>query len=206
MTYMPMVYTPLSSAIALCYDDIAWERLNPIFMGGRVKMAYTLIRSDRKTLAIQVKAGLDVVVRAPRRLPLREIERFLSEHADWIDRQTERLQARSSAYPEPTKEEEATLRTLAKAYFPGRVAYFAALMNVMPTAVRITSAKTRFGSCSGKNSLSFSLRLMRYPPEAIDYVVVHELAHITHKDHGKAFYQTIEGVLPDYRARRATLR
>ncbi len=171
-----------------------------------MKKNYILIRSNRKTMAIQVSAALEVIVRVPERLPLREIERFLAEHADWIDRQKERLQVRATAYPEPTEGEKAALRAHAKAYLPKRVAHFAAIMGIQPAAIRITSAKTRFGSCSGKNCLSFSLRLMRYPPEAIDYVVVHELAHITHKNHGKAFYQAVERILPDYRARRALLQ
>lgn len=57
-----------------------------------------------------------------------------------------------------------------------------------------------------KNGLCFSWRLMQYPPEAVDYVVVHELAHIVHKNHGNAFYALIGSVLPDYPARRALLR
>ena len=79
-------------------------------------------------------------------------------------------------------------------------------MGVCPTGMRITGARTRFGSCSGKNSICFSWRLMAYPQEAVDYVVVHELAHILHKNHGPAFYQCIESVLPDWRQRRALLK
>ena len=63
-----------------------------------------------------------------------------------------------------------------------------------------------FGSCSGKNRLSFSLYLMAYPETAIEYVVVHELAHIRHHDHSPAFYREVEAYLPDWRARRALLR
>ena len=75
-----------------------------------------------------------------------------------------------------------------------------------PTGITITSARTRFGSCSGKNRLSFSWRLMQYPDEAIDYVVVHELAHIAHKNHGPDFHSCVAAVLPDHRERRALLR
>lgn len=79
-------------------------------------------------------------------------------------------------------------------------------MNLYPTALKITSAKTRFGSCSGKDSICFSYLLMRYPDEAIDYVVVHELAHIKHKNHSKAFYTLIEKYLPDYKEREKLLK
>lgn len=73
-----------------------------------------------------------------------------------------------------------------------------------PAGITITAARTRFGSCSGKNRLSFSLYLMAYPEAAIEYVVVHELAHIRHHDHSPAFYREVEAYLPDWRARRAS--
>ena len=79
-------------------------------------------------------------------------------------------------------------------------------MGVQPTGITVTAARTRFGSCSGKNRLSFSLYLMAYPETAIEYVVVHELAHIRHHDHSPAFYREVEAYLPDWRARRALLR
>ena len=72
--------------------------------------------------------------------------------------------------------------------------------------ITIPAARTRFGSCSGKNRLSFSLYLMAYPETAIEYVGVHELAHIRHHDHSPAFYREVEAYLPDWRARRALLR
>ena len=72
--------------------------------------------------------------------------------------------------------------------------------------ITITGAEKRFGSCSAKNRICFSWRLMAYPEEAIDYVVVHELAHIRHKDHSKRFYAFVEEVLPDWRERRRLLR
>ena len=89
---------------------------------------------------------------------------------------------------------------------PGKVAAYARRMGVAPASVRITSARTRFGSCSAKNGLCFSWRLMQYPEAAVDYVVVHELAHIRHHDHSPAFYAFVAQFLPDYRQRAALLR
>ena len=94
----------------------------------------------------------------------------------------------------------------AKEILPPKVAHYAALLGVQPAGITVTSARTRFGSCSAKNSLSFSWRLMDYPEEAIDYVVVHELAHIRHHDHSRAFYDLIASVMPDHAKRRALLR
>ena len=68
------------------------------------------------------------------------------------------------------------------------------------------AASSLLGSCSSKNSLNFSLYLLQYPPEAIDYVIVHELAHIVHKNHSPAFHALIARYLPDHKARRAMLK
>lgn len=79
-------------------------------------------------------------------------------------------------------------------------------MGLYPMGVRITAARHRFGSCSADNRLCFSLLLMQYPPEAIDYVVVHELAHIRHKHHQAAFYNLVAIVLPDWKSCRKLLK
>ena len=86
------------------------------------------------------------------------------------------------------------------------MAYWSEATGLVPTGIKITAAKKRYGSCSGKNSLCFSWRLMLYPPEAIDYVVVHELAHIRHHNHSPAFWAFVEQTLPDYRQRQSLLR
>ena len=79
-------------------------------------------------------------------------------------------------------------------------------MGVTPTGLKITTARKRWGSCSGKNSLCFSCFLMDRPEAAIDLVVVHELCHIQVKNHGPAFYALLERYLPDWRERKQLLR
>jgi predicted metal-dependent hydrolase len=167
---------------------------------------YRLIRSDRKTVALEVTRDGEVIVRAPRRMAQAKIDEFVASHAQWLRDALSRQQARAAAHPEPDAAEEARLRRLAKEILPARTAFYAEQMGLHPTSVRITSARTRFGSCSAKNSICYSWRLMQYPPEAIDYVVVHELSHIIHKNHGREFYACIARVLPDYQKRRALLR
>jgi len=105
-----------------------------------------------------------------------------------------------------TGEEQEALVLLAKEKIPPIVEHYADIMGLSPQGVRITKAEKRFGSCSGKNRLCFSYRLMQYPQEAIEYVVVHELAHIVHKNHGRDFYALIETTLPDYKKREALLK
>ncbi len=168
---------------------------------------YILIRSTRRTLGLEITRDLEILVRAPLRCSQREIDRFVEQHRDWIVKKLAVQQHRREAQKayEVTPEQEQALRRQAAEVIPKRVAYYAPLMGVTPTGVKITSARTRFGSCNGKNSLCFSWRLMQYPPEAVDYVVVHELAHIRHHDHSRAFWSFVESVMPDYRHRQSLL-
>lgn len=169
-------------------------------------MEYTLAYEKRKTLSLTVQPDLTVLVKAPRGLSKTEIERFVLSHETWIENAKQRQKQRAETEKTLTEQRIAELRALANAELPRRVAYFSKIMGVQPTGVKITSAKTRFGSCNGRNSLCFSWRLMLYPPEAVDYVVVHELAHIKEKNHSAAFYKVVESVLPDYKARVKMLK
>ena len=169
-------------------------------------MEYTLIRSRRKTLALEITRDAKLVVRAPMRCPQREIHRFLQQKEQWIALHMAKMQARRESHPEPTAEQEAALRQKAKEILPALVAQYAARMGVEPAGITVTGARTRFGSCSPKNRLSFSFRLMEYPMEAIEYVVVHELAHIRHKNHGADLYKEIEAVLPHWREANQLLK
>lgn len=168
--------------------------------------AYQLIRSGRKTLSIQISRDLKVIVRAPHRLSDRQIESFVREKNDWISRHLELQRQKNLQDPPVSKAEAERLTALAKATLPPKTAEFARRMGLFPATVTITAAKTRFGSCSSKGNLCFSYLLMRYPEAAIDYVVVHELAHLAHPNHGQAFYALIEKYLPDHKERRALLR
>ena len=168
-------------------------------------ISYEIRRSDRRTLAIQVLPGGKILIRAPRHASRREIEAMVREHEDWIKKQVFKREEEEAPEDFTEAEREALIRK-AKEILPKRVEYFSRLMGVAPMGITVTGAKTRYGSCSGKNRLSFSSRLMQYPAEAVDAVVVHELAHIRHKDHSAAFYEEVERVLPDYRERKKLLR
>lgn len=169
---------------------------------------YTLIRSSRRTLGLEINADLRVIVRAPKRCSERQIADFVARHEDWIGKHMaiQQRRAATAAARAVTPEQEAELRRLAKEYIPQRVALYAPLVGVTPTGVKITSAQKRFGSCSGQDRLCFSWRLMQYPSDAIDYVVVHELCHIHHHNHSAAFWAAVAAVMPDYPRRRALLR
>lgn len=166
---------------------------------------YQTVRSSRKTIAVQVARDGTVTVRAPRFTTAAQIEAFVKLKSDWIEKVVEE-QKLLPDFSAIDKETLTGLKRTAVRVIPPRVAYYSRLMGLKPSAVRINAAKTRFGSCSGKNSLNFSAFLMLYPERAVDYVVVHELAHIRHHNHSKSFYHLIERYLPDYRQRRQLLR
>ncbi|MEA1873976.1 MAG: YgjP-like metallopeptidase domain-containing protein [Bacteroidota bacterium] len=89
---------------------------------------------------------------------------------------------------------ESVIRNDAKMYIPYRVNELAKKHNFKWRDVKITSAKTRWGSCSSINNLNFSLHIMQLPDELIDYVILHELCHTIHKNHGQAFYEKLNEV------------
>ena len=148
---------------------------------------YELIRSGRKTLALEITKDCRVVVRAPRHL-------------------AEQRRRAALTPPAPTKEELADLKAKARQMLLPKVAFWSERMGLRPTGVKITAARTRYGSCSGRNSLCFSCFLANAPEAAVDLVVVHELCHIRVKNHGPDFYALLERTLPDWRERKRLLR
>lgn len=168
-------------------------------------MDYKLIQTDRKTIELQIGDDLGVIVRAPRFMSKDKIESFVENHKKWIEKNIPRKEKWLSEHQiSPDSEEE--WRKEAADYLPDRTAYYAKIMGVRPTGIKITSAKRRFGSCNGKNAICYSFYLMAYPKEAVDYVIVHELSHIVHKNHGPAFYAMIRKYMPDYREREKILK
>jgi predicted metal-dependent hydrolase len=96
----------------------------------------------------------------------------------------------------------AALKAEAQVYFLEKTRYFGALMGVMPTEIKITEAKTRWGSCNVRNgriSICYSYRTMLLENDLREYVVIHELAHIGHMNHGRDFYERIKKFAPDYK-------
>ncbi len=168
-------------------------------------MMYEVKYSKRRTLALSVKDG-KLTVRAPLGTPRAKIERAVIEHKAWIEKHIKLSEDKAERHPEPTAEEEIALRKKAREILPAKTAYFADIMGLKYGRITITGAKGRFGSCSSKGNISYSYRLMTYPEAAIDYVVVHELAHLVEMNHSKRFYAIVEKILPDYKERRKLLK
>ena len=164
-------------------------------------MQYRLVRSNRRTMAIEIRNG-EVIVRTPWRTTQREIDGMLQEKRAWIEthlqKSMERKKAAAKIQP-LTSDELKELGQKAVEYLPGRVRHYAALLGVQPRKITVRNQRTRWGSCSSGGNLNFNCLLMLTPPEVIDSVVVHELCHRKHMDHSKEFYDEVLRVFPDYR-------
>ncbi|MCL4562914.1 MAG: M48 family metallopeptidase [Chloroflexi bacterium] len=208
-----------------------------------------IIRSRRKTIALIIEPDGRLVVRAPLRLPERQIHDLVERKAGWIVRKQDQIRQAGStlqthAYSEgeellylgkpyrlilvpnpapPLCLEDsfylsAALRGRGKEVFTAwyrnqaarilseRVRLFAGSMQLSFHQVKITSARTRWGSCSAQGNLCFTWRLVMAPLPIIDYVVVHELAHLLQRNHSHAYWEIVAKVLPDYRQRRGWLK
>lgn len=170
---------------------------------------YTVIRSARRTTAVQVKADGSVIVRAPLRAEDAQIEAFMRQQEPWIERARQRLAeqqaARLAVAPFTKAEIEAMCRD-AKAIVPARASAWAQRMGVSFGRVTIRCQRSKWGSCNAKGDLSINCLLMRAPEEVLDYILVHELCHRKQMNHSAAFWAEVAKVLPDYRQRERWLK
>ncbi len=88
----------------------------------------------------------------------------------------------------------------------GRVAFYRDKMNVVPREIRIMELHNRWASCSRKGDLNFHWKCMMAPLTILDYIVVHEMAHLKHETHNEAFWNEVDKIIPDYRERKSWLR
>lgn len=172
-------------------------------------MDYSVIRSKRKSLSIEVKSDAKVIVRAPFRVSDVYIARFVEDKKVWINRAIQKVKERqkNTIKAEPLSLEEINeLADRALQVIPEKVKYYASIMGVSYNRITIRNQKTRWGSCSAKGNLNFNCLLMLVPDEVQNYVVVHELCHLKEMNHSKRFWDEVESVIPDYREYKKWLR
>lgn len=167
-------------------------------------LSYQIIRSDRKTMAIQIMPDGSVVVRCPKRMRMDEVRKFVDSKSSWIEKHL--------ANRVPQNEEKLTdselkeLRERTRILVTERVRYFAPLVGVTYNQIAIRAQRTRWGSCSSKGNLNFNCLLGLVPSEVLDYVVVHELCHRKELNHSDRFWNEVSHILPDYKARKQWLK
>ena len=207
-----------------------------------------IIRSRRRTIALEVTPAATVIVRAPLRTPAEYIEEIIQKKSSWILRKMDEIKRRplspcheyaegemflflGRSYPLHVVEDGSItiersdrlyvsrtllpdIRNQLKHWYReetrkeirARCMWFSLKTGLVPETIRITDARQRWGSCTHKGGLSFSWRLIQAPPEIVDYVVVHELVHISQPDHSKKFWDKIRKIMPDFEQRRNWLK
>ena len=166
-----------------------------------MKETYEILRSSRRTLALEIRDGR-LLVRAPRRATQAEIEALLEKHRTWIEKHLQKAAAQraaAEALAPLTAEELRALTERAKQLIPERVQYYAPKIGVTYGRVTIRAQRTKWGSCTGRGNLNFNCLLMLTPPEVLDSIVVHELCHRREMNHSERFYAEVLRVYPDYR-------
>ena len=211
-----------------------------------IKIDY-LIRTNRRSISISINNLGQVIIKAPRRVSMDEIQKVVDKKERWIALHKERIEKNNElnkniltykdilfcgniyhiAFDErikkitlidnycliPLKYKDTYQRKLilwykkiANEILTQRVQYFCDLMQLEPSAVKLTNARTCWGTCNSKGVVSLNWRLMMVPHNLIDYVVVHELAHLVQLNHSKLFWEVVHSVLPDYASRRKNLK
>lgn len=174
-----------------------------------MKINIEIIRSNRKSIAIEIRSEATVLVRTPFMIEDAEIHRFVKEKENWIRTHLEKLEERrneSKNIEKLSTTELQKLANLALKVIPVKVKHYASLMNVQYGRITIRSQKTRWGSCSSIGNLNFNCLLMMLPDEVVDYVVVHELCHLIEMNHSKDFWSQVEYIMPDYKKHKKWLK
>lgn len=160
-----------------------------------------VIRSDRRSFALEIRSADEIVIRVPRRATEAEISKVLEQKSSWLrSALTKAADRRPSPSAPLSPEEMKQLVIEAKALIPDRVRYHARRMGLSYGRITLRSQRTRWGSCSRQGNLNFNVLLMLAPREVLDSVIVHELCHLIHLDHSKAFWAEVYRWFPDYDA------
>lgn len=170
-------------------------------------MTSRIIRSRRRTIGLHVGADAQLTVRAPIRAPQRAIDAILIQKRDWILTAQEKMRRRQAEAPLPIPAKFLKdYKRQALQIISSRVRHYANPLMLAPSAIKVNSARRRWGSCSRQGSLNFSFRLLFAPLPVIDYVVVHELMHMRHLNHSRSFWNAVAEVLPDFRKHNRWLK
>ena len=163
-------------------------------------MEYKIIRHHkRKNLLITVNPMGEVTVKAGLRTTDEYIENFVKAKTDWITKQQKYFENKYQHRIYVTKDQISQIKKELLPQMTDLVQRYAAVMGVEPKGVKITSAEKRWGSCSGKNAICFSYRCAFLSQKCREYIVIHELSHISEFNHSKKFYAIVEKYMPYYK-------
>ncbi len=162
---------------------------------------YTLIRSKRRSLSLQISKEGVLIARAPMKMSVNMIEGFIEEKRGWIEKNQRKMEEK---WPRKiyTEKEIKILKDSLKGYIVPRVQKLWEWKNLPKfTSIKITKSERRWWSCSSRNGLCFSYRLaesLSSQREFIDAIIFHELAHLREKNHQKPFWNLVYTMMPEY--------
>lgn len=168
-----------------------------------------ILRKRVKNINLRVKPPDGrIEVSAPLRVDTSFVRAFVREKRDWIRKQQERIaaspQGRAAA---ASPDEVAQWREVVQAFVPPLIAKWEPIMGVKAGKIAYRNMTSRWGSCQPSTGrICINVRLALYPPECLEYVVVHELCHLLERGHGPRFHALMDAFLPDWKAIRAKLR
>jgi predicted metal-dependent hydrolase len=175
---------------------------------GEIKIS-KIIRSRRRSISLVIAPDATLIIRAPYRVSGSYLQDLVVRKAPWIIRKIKQAQ-RYGLAPQLTRAQEQVkfleYKKEALRIMKERVSYYAKQTGWHPVDIKITNTRSRWASCSPRGVLRFSWRLVHAPLHIIDYVVVHELAHLVHKNHSATFWRAVENIIPEYREKRKWLR
>ncbi len=154
-------------------------------------LEYEIRYSKIKNVYIQIKEG-KVIVKAPKKVSKKEIEKIIKQKSDWIQKALEKEIKKQEKQPLYTKEEF-------KRIIEKNVNELVQLTGLKPNKITINQIKYAWGSCSSKKNITLNLELIKYSQEAIRYVILHELCHIKYMNHSKDFWNLVEKYMPNYK-------
>ncbi|WJI97541.1 M48 family metallopeptidase [Helicobacter pylori] len=182
----------------------------------------TIQKSKRiKTLSLNITPSLEVILKMPNSCSQARVHAFLKEQEAWLQKTLSAMQEKYSLLHSQTYQNKilvfdevknandytlTELKKILKTYLEQKLPLIAQKMQTSYTRFSIRNNAKVLGSCSYHNRLSFALLLVCAPKEAIDYVIIHELAHTIHKNHSKNFWRCVEIFCPNYRALRERLK
>ena len=149
-----------------------------------------------RRISIRVHPRRGILVTVPFYTPYAMGVAFLESRREWARAALERAGARNADLPEGETVE--SLRTAAKAYLPDRLRLLAERYGFRFNRVTIKHNTSNWGSCSSKGNINLNLNLMRVPRPLQDYILLHELTHLRHANHGPAFHAELERLLADH--------
>lgn len=176
------------------------EHISPI-----TRIPYTLIRSRRKTLALKIGKDNGIQVCAPIHLGIRRIETFVDSKAKWISSKLSESGNRV-VLPELSDAQKKAYRALLR---KKTEAFLAAYIGIKPRKIFIRYASSRWGTCSSLGNISLNGYLALLPDDIFTYVLLHELTHLEHMNHGRDFWTALSNKIDQpqtYRARLANYR